>query len=343
MPIDFKALTQSTEGISVLYVEDDQELREQTGQLLGKIFPGIVTATNGQEGLDAFMAKPYDLVITDIQMPRMDGIAMAHEMLKASPAQPIVVTSAHNDAAYLTELINIGVSRFVSKPLAIEKFFSTLEQVCQDIRNRRMVEAYRKELEEANEELTAANTRLEKLVRLFETRFIKERLQAKKAKKEPDAPETKEERGGIKRFDDYVLENDVEELREREGEIDSLAVLFSMNSQVPRDQVIRLASHFLRYGAILSNYPVFEHLGKELETLGKTLEEKYPFPEGMEKDIFSLMESFVYVLGRWRSDLFDKGVEDPHAYDASMISDMHTMVLLMDPPEDSGDEDDIFF
>ncbi|HHV15543.1 MAG TPA: response regulator [Gelria sp.] len=126
--IDPKELREAAQGISVLYVEDDQELRQNTARLLESFFTVVHTAENGFEGLKVFRKSSYDLIITDINMPFMNGVNMVREIKKENPRQIIIVISAHDEARYLLELINLGVEHFVLKPLDLSLFLTVIDK-----------------------------------------------------------------------------------------------------------------------------------------------------------------------------------------------------------------------
>ncbi len=138
--IDPKELKEAAQGISVLYVEDDRELRQNTARLLGSFFTAVNTAENGLEGLEMFRGSSYDLIITDINMPLMNGVKMVREIKKENPRQIIIVISAHDETKYLLDLINLGVEHFVLKPLDLSLFLIVLEKAVKLARINRMEE-----------------------------------------------------------------------------------------------------------------------------------------------------------------------------------------------------------
>ena len=83
----------SLRGLSVLYVEDDEEIREQLARILRRRVGALYLAGNGLEGVEAYRRHRPDLVITDILMPLMDGLAMAAEIRRDSRTTPIIVTT----------------------------------------------------------------------------------------------------------------------------------------------------------------------------------------------------------------------------------------------------------
>lgn len=119
--------------ISVLYVEDDTNISVQLEKLLKKIFIKIDVEKNGALGLESFIKNRQDIVITDISMPIMNGIEMAKRIKLLNPEQNIIVTSAHSDLEYLMGLIEIGVDRFVLKPIDIGTLFSAISKTALNI------------------------------------------------------------------------------------------------------------------------------------------------------------------------------------------------------------------
>jgi len=160
MMINPKDLKEAAHGISVLYVEDDQELRQNTARLLGSFFTVVNTAENGLEGLEKSRESSYDLIITDINMPGMNGVKMVREIKKENPRQIIIVISAHDEARYLLELINLGVEHFVLKPLDLNLFLTVIGKAVKLARINRLEEEYKQKLEETvklrTRELSAA-------------------------------------------------------------------------------------------------------------------------------------------------------------------------------------------
>ncbi|HBG04434.1 MAG: hybrid sensor histidine kinase/response regulator [Geobacteraceae bacterium GWC2_58_44] len=116
-------------ALTLLYVEDEELTRETVCTLLGRRFPELVirSASDGAQGLQLFQELGPDLVITDIKMPAMNGIEMARRILELRGTVPIVVTSAHSDMAYLIDSIEIGISRYVMKPIDSGKLFAAVE------------------------------------------------------------------------------------------------------------------------------------------------------------------------------------------------------------------------
>jgi len=153
MEINILELKNYAGNITVLYVEDDAAIREQIVIFLSKFYPKIDTAKDGAEGLALYENGDYDIVITDIVMPNMNGIEMAKRIKEINPQQTIVVTSAYNEVDNLMELINIGVDKFVMKPISNKPFLILLYNVSKAIYTESQNKKLQEELLEKAEEV----------------------------------------------------------------------------------------------------------------------------------------------------------------------------------------------
>lgn len=133
MEINIAKLKEYAAGCGVLYVEDDELIRTQTVEFLGRFFPHIDIATNGVEGLEKYDSLRHNIVISDINMPKMNGIDMIEAIRKKDEQQIVLVTSAHNDSENLMRLIDLGINRFVLKPFNFKQFIIMLYYIAEDI------------------------------------------------------------------------------------------------------------------------------------------------------------------------------------------------------------------
>ncbi|KJU85137.1 protein containing Signal transduction response regulator, receiver region [Candidatus Magnetobacterium bavaricum] len=142
-------LREYSTGVSVLYVEDDDIVRNTTSKILSRYFEGnIVSVSNGKEGVEEYMRGRFDIVIADIYMPVMNGIKMTKRIREMNSEQIVIVTTAYNDYQYLLELIAIGINYFILKPLEPTKLTAVLYRACRKIYNERYLEECRKQIEE---------------------------------------------------------------------------------------------------------------------------------------------------------------------------------------------------
>ncbi len=117
--------------LTLLYVEDDVDTREELAMMLQSCVAELHVACDGQEGLALFIKHRPDIVVTDIQMPIMTGLAMSADIRRLEPAQPIVVVSAYNDVEYLFRAIELGIDHYVTKPISVERLLDKLTQMAE--------------------------------------------------------------------------------------------------------------------------------------------------------------------------------------------------------------------
>lgn len=117
-------------NITILYAEDEKDLREVTHQILKGFTKKQYVAQNGQEGLELFKKyeKEIDLIITDVNMPILNGLDMVKEIKKINLNIPIIVATAFSNKEYLLEAIDIGVDKYVLKPIDIAKLLQVMSQ-----------------------------------------------------------------------------------------------------------------------------------------------------------------------------------------------------------------------
>ncbi len=124
-----KEMVEYAKNMTVLYVEDNTNAREMTVLMLEEFFGTVLQAADGQEGLEVFGQHAVDLVITDINMPRLDGLEMSHIIRKEDQEVSIVILSAHNDNHFFMESIDIGVDGYLLKPVDIDQMISLLGRI----------------------------------------------------------------------------------------------------------------------------------------------------------------------------------------------------------------------
>ena len=118
--------------IKILYVEDEIELRDTTCRSLGSIVSNIEVASNGKEGLEKFKDGNFDIIITDLAMPIMDGSDMIIEIRKIDKEIPILVTTAFGSQnKAVGKLIDIGMSEYQMKPIDMMKLVKSIDGLVQ--------------------------------------------------------------------------------------------------------------------------------------------------------------------------------------------------------------------
>ncbi len=135
-------------AIRVLYVEDDTETREELQSILELYVAKLYTAKNGLEGLMLYKQYQPDIVVTDIQMPEKNGLAMAADIKAINPEQQIVVLSAYNDVEYLFHALELDISHYITKPISVEHLLNKLAEVFGHMKLAREAKQNRKLLEQ---------------------------------------------------------------------------------------------------------------------------------------------------------------------------------------------------
>lgn len=119
--------------LEILFVEDDVVLNAMVSDALGMLGFKLTTAKNGEEGLKLFESKVFDVVLSDINMPIMDGLAMSQAIREINKQVPIVLLSAHNEADYLLQSISLGINGYLVKPAAVKEIIAQLARVMEPI------------------------------------------------------------------------------------------------------------------------------------------------------------------------------------------------------------------
>jgi YesN/AraC family two-component response regulator len=118
-------------SIKILFVEDEEDLCNIISDTLSKLQANFETAQNGQIALDRFNANgDFDLIVTDINMPVMNGLELIKNIRELNSDIPVIIMSAHTEPEYIKSAEELGVENYLLKPFDFIKFInlvSTLE------------------------------------------------------------------------------------------------------------------------------------------------------------------------------------------------------------------------
>ena len=103
---------------NILLVEDDPSIREVTAIGLRNAGFDVTTASDGQEGLDRFRAAPFDLLLLDVMLPRMDGLELCRAVRRTSTV-PILMLTARGDTIDVVVGLEAGADDYVKKPFEV--------------------------------------------------------------------------------------------------------------------------------------------------------------------------------------------------------------------------------
>jgi PAS domain S-box-containing protein len=139
---------------TLLYVEDDQMIRENLYNMLSKVFDNILVAKNGKEGLDIFFKHqeegqtPIDLVISDINMPQVTGITMVKKMREFDTDIPAIFTTAYTDSKYLLDAISLHIDFYAIKPINVKELVINMQKILVRIDAFRILKQQKSEIEQ---------------------------------------------------------------------------------------------------------------------------------------------------------------------------------------------------
>lgn len=139
-------------NLRVLYVEDEDVVRDTIHEMLKRRITDVYVAADGREGLAKFHEYKPELVITDIRMPHMDGLEMIRNMKLSNSDIQVIVTSAHSESEYFLKAIDIGVEKFVLKPVNNRDLFTLVQKVYEqlNLRQKALKEAAARKVAERN-------------------------------------------------------------------------------------------------------------------------------------------------------------------------------------------------
>lgn len=122
---------QKLKSIKILFVEDEEDLCNIISDTLSKLQANFETAQNGQVALDRFNENgDFDLIVTDINMPVMNGLELIKNVREVNNDIPVIIMSAHTEPEYIKSAEELGVENYLLKPFDFIKFInlvSTLE------------------------------------------------------------------------------------------------------------------------------------------------------------------------------------------------------------------------
>jgi len=117
---------------SVLSVDDDGELRELLHELIREMGHDSVTATDGVDALEKMKEKQFDIVITDINMPRLDGVGLIKRIASDFTDTDVIAITGFQTEYNYTDIIALGASDFISKPINIDEFEAKIKRIVRE-------------------------------------------------------------------------------------------------------------------------------------------------------------------------------------------------------------------
>jgi CheY-like chemotaxis protein len=120
-------------GPKILVVDDNSVLRILISKMLSRIGYDVASADSGEKGLGLFLKNAFDIVLSDFEMPGMDGVALACSIKKCSPHTPVVIMTGAGRAAVLSKS-GTGVDQVISKPFSLAEIDATMRGLSKTLR-----------------------------------------------------------------------------------------------------------------------------------------------------------------------------------------------------------------
>jgi diguanylate cyclase (GGDEF)-like protein len=133
---------------TILYVEDEKGIRDETSKTLTRYAKELYVAKDGQEGLSLYKELSPDIVITDIKMPKMNGIEMSKAIKEINSEQAIIITTAHSESTYFMEAIELQLSGYILKPVDKILLKSKIIEIVKNIQREKEFEKNKSLMEE---------------------------------------------------------------------------------------------------------------------------------------------------------------------------------------------------
>ena len=136
---DIVNLKNRSQHLTALIVEDSLIIQKQMKMFLEKLFKKVYIANDGLEGLDLFKRVSPDVILTDLQMPKMDGHEFIENVKKIDNKTQIIVFSAYGHAENIIKFLRMGVTDFLQKPVNFTQLTQSLQKAVNNIHNENIV------------------------------------------------------------------------------------------------------------------------------------------------------------------------------------------------------------
>ncbi|MDP2078433.1 MAG: response regulator transcription factor [Sulfuricurvum sp.] len=115
-------------NLNVLYVEDDPIISSHTITLLETYFDTVYWCESAEDALELFMREKVHLIISDIELPGMNGLQLCEKIRKLNPHIPIFITTAHQDKEMLMQAVKLKLVDYLIKPITVNALAQALSE-----------------------------------------------------------------------------------------------------------------------------------------------------------------------------------------------------------------------
>ncbi len=128
-------LVNQLRSFTLLYAEDESGIQNNIFEILDCMFKDIYLAKDGEEAYKLYLEKKPDLIITDIKMPKMNGLELVKKIRETNPKVRVIITSAHTDLDYLLDATELHLVKYIVKPITEEKLTLALRAFIDSFEN----------------------------------------------------------------------------------------------------------------------------------------------------------------------------------------------------------------
>jgi len=118
---------------TILYIEDDEGVRTVNARFLNRMFNELFEAKDGEEGYELYKKYHPDIILTDINMPKLDGMSLAKKIRKEDTNTKIIISTAFSDKKYLIDAVELNLERYIIKPLNSRNLLPALTKAVQSL------------------------------------------------------------------------------------------------------------------------------------------------------------------------------------------------------------------
>ncbi len=119
-------MTTKLKNLTILYVEDEEMIRQNAVEYLSRICDNVLEAKDGLEALEVYRKNRPNIIISDIKMPKMNGLNMAKEIRKEDKETPVIIATAHTETNYLLQAVELQLIKYIVKPITSAKLQKAL-------------------------------------------------------------------------------------------------------------------------------------------------------------------------------------------------------------------------
>ena len=123
-------------NIKILYVEDEENIRRNAIEYLQYYCDNVFEAKDGENGYQVYLDVKPDIIITDINMPKLNGLEMIQRIRKVDKTTKIIVATAFLEPEYLLIAVELGLIKYLVKPITEDKLLPVLRICSQDMKEK---------------------------------------------------------------------------------------------------------------------------------------------------------------------------------------------------------------